>query len=394
MLPLQEFLSNYITVEEKITALQNEFSVRVTNDKLVNPNFYSLNYSQLDSPKAHPVVRNCRSIIVDLTNNEIIARSFDRFYNFGECQKEVIFDESQITVHEKIDGAIFLFYEYNGTWYPASRKTTSARNSLMKYNDEAIPMLQIVSEFFGINHSWVLTEEDGSLGLWIDIDNYNQWIEKLQEHFVKFDKTKTYVCELVSKYNKVVTEFKESDIYILGSVDPKSGANTNCPIARRVFNIPFNTVVDSISEVYDVIAGIQRTSPYFVEGVVITDKNGTMAKVKSPAYVAAHLANGSTPTHNSIVKVVSAFEEDEYLCYFPEHKEVFKPYIEERKVFTESINVALQEASDMQKQGLSNKEISMHIKAKYPSVLNVVMRSINTGEKVEINATLISKIFK
>jgi len=44
-----------------------------------------LNYSQIDSPKQHPIVLECRGLVLDMNNNwELVARSFSRFFNRGE----------------------------------------------------------------------------------------------------------------------------------------------------------------------------------------------------------------------------------------------------------------------------------------------------------------------
>lgn len=43
------------------------------------------NYSQIDSPKQNPIVMECRGLVLDMNNNwELVARSFPRFFNYGE----------------------------------------------------------------------------------------------------------------------------------------------------------------------------------------------------------------------------------------------------------------------------------------------------------------------
>jgi hypothetical protein len=43
-----------------------------------------LNYDQIESAKAHPVVMECRGLILSYPHGEVVARSFDRFFNYGE----------------------------------------------------------------------------------------------------------------------------------------------------------------------------------------------------------------------------------------------------------------------------------------------------------------------
>lgn len=61
-----------------------------------------LNYSQIDSPKYDPIVRECRGLVIDRNTNEVVARAFDRFYNYGEyIEGDKKFDWSSATVQEK-----------------------------------------------------------------------------------------------------------------------------------------------------------------------------------------------------------------------------------------------------------------------------------------------------
>jgi tRNA splicing ligase len=45
-----------------------------------------LNYNQINSPKLDPIVRECRGLILDRNSGySVVARSFDWFWNYGEC---------------------------------------------------------------------------------------------------------------------------------------------------------------------------------------------------------------------------------------------------------------------------------------------------------------------
>lgn len=392
MSELIKFLNLYETVEEKITQLKEQFAITASNDPVL-PDLYSLNYSQLDSPKTSPIVRECRSIIVNLSTNEIVARSFDRFYNYGEAQNVVDVDLSNAVAREKIDGSIFLFYNTGGVWYPASRKTTTARNSMMKVNDKPLPMLEIVRDFYDIEHEWVLEEPEGLKGTWIEEYNYFEFVYKLQDVFGSQRwGSLTYVVELVSPYNMVISEYKKCDIYFLGATN-KDGETSYDPDLGANFNFPEEVTVSSMEEVQDFISSLQKKRNYFVEGVVVTDQNGNKAKIKTNAYVAAHLAGGENPTHNSIVKVVSTYEEDEYLTYFPEHKSVLQPYIDKRKQLIDGIRTALNIAASMKNEGKTNKDISLELKANFQVAMPFVMKALNTGD-YEITTKTIEKHLK
>lgn len=71
-----------------------------------------LNYDQIESPKTHPVVRECRGLVLEKDTWNVVARAFTRFFNYGEtdCQ----FDWSKFTATTKEDGSLLLLYRYAG----------------------------------------------------------------------------------------------------------------------------------------------------------------------------------------------------------------------------------------------------------------------------------------
>jgi len=68
------------------------------------PNLVHFTYSQLESPKAHPVVLECRGLILDEADNwNVVAYPFRRFANYGEEWANPI-DWSTARVQDKLDG--------------------------------------------------------------------------------------------------------------------------------------------------------------------------------------------------------------------------------------------------------------------------------------------------
>lgn len=72
---VQKFLK-----EHGIEELQKQFAIIVTD----YPDRVVLNYNQIDSPRFIPLVDECRALILRKGTWEVMARSFDRFYNLGE----------------------------------------------------------------------------------------------------------------------------------------------------------------------------------------------------------------------------------------------------------------------------------------------------------------------
>lgn len=389
---LIEFLSNFGNVEDKITNLKDSFGITATNDDLL-PNLYSLNYHMTDSPKTHPIVRECRSIIVDLENDKVVARSFNRFYNLGEAKNiiEIELGDNSVAT-EKIDGSLFMLYNYNGIWYPATRKTTTARNSFMKVHNGvdnvAIPMLQIIQEYFDIDIVWDIDSTECS-GNWVTEESYDAFIKLLQDKLETLNKDYTYVCEIVSPYNTVVSKFANSDIYLLTIMD-KEGNTIDSD--TTIFSIPEARKVQSEEDIYEFIKYLQSVRDYLVEGVVVMDNNSNLAKIKSSVYVAVHLAGSELPTTNSIIKVVAAFEEDEYLTYFPEHSELLLPFITKRDSLIADTNTAYEYALLLKSNGSNNKVIVQALLGNYnKNAVSIVMAALNTEKPITYNPGILGK---
>ena len=44
-----------------------------------------LDYDQIESPKTHPIVIECRSLILAYPEFDVVSRKYDRFFNYGEA---------------------------------------------------------------------------------------------------------------------------------------------------------------------------------------------------------------------------------------------------------------------------------------------------------------------
>jgi len=76
----------------------------------------SLKYSQIDSPKYHPIVRLCRGTVIEDETYKIVARPFKRFYNVDEEPNSKFVWGDDIACIEKVDGSLIIVYFYNGKW--------------------------------------------------------------------------------------------------------------------------------------------------------------------------------------------------------------------------------------------------------------------------------------
>ena len=109
---VEEYLQNGKSFED----LENELGVKCTYHPTLS--LVILNYSQINSPKTHPIVRECRGLVMDKNTKTMVSRSFPRFFNWGEVADEMgNFDFRDFASYEKVDGSLVLIYHHDGRWH-------------------------------------------------------------------------------------------------------------------------------------------------------------------------------------------------------------------------------------------------------------------------------------
>lgn len=94
------------------------------------PNLVCLHYSQSNSTLEHPIVKECRGIIIDMSNFAIISFPFTKFFNWNEeaaqeTSKNILKTlkeegKNAVKIHEKLDGSLATLYHYNNEWHVSS----------------------------------------------------------------------------------------------------------------------------------------------------------------------------------------------------------------------------------------------------------------------------------
>jgi hypothetical protein len=95
---VQDFLKRH--GNDGLEKLKENFKIEVReyDDRVV------LNYSQIDSDKYEPICKECRALILRKNTWEVLARSFDRFFNVGECLEDKDFPIDKCRIDQKLDG--------------------------------------------------------------------------------------------------------------------------------------------------------------------------------------------------------------------------------------------------------------------------------------------------
>jgi RNA ligase len=158
---------------------------------------YIYNYSrtvQYES-KWDEVTLTCRGLILD-ENGEIVARSFDKFFNFEEV-KDLDWNCEHVWIQEKMDGSLLILFNYQGQWYTASRGSFTS--------EQAIKGMEILKSKYDIS---------------------------------KFMPECVYICEVIYPTNRIVVDYGGVEkVTFLSASDRDSGTELNWNLAVMVFNI-------------------------------------------------------------------------------------------------------------------------------------------------------------
>ena len=270
-----------------------------------------LDYNMLKTPKGmktHPIVRECRGLILDTRNRALVAKSFDRFFNYGEIDGET-FDFHHFTTYAKEDGSLIKIYFFEGQWHINTRFSFGDGNC----QDEDFSWEEAVLKALGFKDKSEL-----------------QW-----------DKRYTWLFELCSPWNKVVRYYERPKMVFLSAFEKNKEISEKqydelykniSSFCDRVEVFPFSTIDD----VKKALKSKEETDPTF-EGFVLRDKHGRRLKVKSASYLnyAYALGNGSWVHPRYLIVFVHDGDVDELLAY---HPEVRKPYEEMKATIDRKID--------------------------------------------------------
>lgn len=346
MLNVQTFLlekHKTLSREASLEAL-SEFGIKARlypNDDLV-----LLDYSQIDSPKSHPIVIECRSLILKISDFSVVSRKFDRFFNAGECPEYYgDFVLSRAKVMEKADGSLCGIYynDHTNQWEISTRGMAKADGPHMMggtFRDKILSAMGLTEEKFQA----VFNSHDGT------------W------------RGNTFVMEFVSPENRIVTKYDTPHMVLLGVTHSSGTADAASEILGIVCNVLRGLGINVRSlKTYDIkttlaelindannLSGLQ-------EGFVVWDEiSGKRMKIKSSTYVIAHRLRGDdvVPTRKNLMILVLDGEVDEFLIYFPE----WSSLIDEIRVEVSAFETSLVKIYDKYSPIEDQKEFALKVK--------------------------------
>ncbi|MBD2201819.1 2'-5' RNA ligase [Calothrix sp. FACHB-1219] len=350
-------VQKYLRDKGSLESLEKELAISSKRHKLF-PNLVLLKYSQIDSPRTHEVVKQCRGIILDEEDNwKVISYPYKRFYNAEEYGADEI-DWSNATCYEKLDGSLCTIAKYKNRWFVSTSGSPDASGSVGDFN------------FTFEDLFWKTFDELYDISCLL---NLNEQV--------------CFMFELLTPYNQVIVRHDTSRLILHGArrldtleeLDPLK-------IAKEIGwepikTYPFTTWADIQAAIVD-IDGSKS------EGYVVVDKEFRRVKVKSPQYVAlSHLKEGITSRR--ILEIVRTNEGSEFLAYFPAFKDIYIDYLDKYKQLVEDIDIVYQKVKDIK----GRKELAMEIKhLPYSGIIFALVDGHTSSIREGLRTTHIDKL--
>lgn len=314
---------------------KNEYFMDMREDE----HFTLIDYNQIFTPICH-LTNQCRGVIVDHVKKTIVRRGFYRFFNYGQPEAASL-DLNNLIIEEKVDGSfIGVFWnEYTNLWQIGTRgtidgsaplQTPDVEHNIYTYKELFLQALldaheryhqKVMASEFVFNLPNVLPTLDKLYSLTHDTENLFHYLTR------KFDKNKTYIFELVSKFNRIVVPYKENAIYYLRTIDNNTGEEA------QDLDLLDSGYLFTVPKVYgyktwEEILTLSKELPFSEEGYVVSDGKNKV-KVKSPKYLIAHRLRGeNVPTLKRYIELMRSGEASEFLSYFPEYAEYYYNTVE------------------------------------------------------------------
>jgi hypothetical protein len=298
MLHIQSELKSGKTIPEVCDPLGIKYTIK--DGKAI------FTYDQIESPKTHPVVRECRGLVLYTNNFDVAAFPFERFFNYGESGADVFpGDLSRCLVLPKLDGSMCNLWWDRKTdeWHVSTRSMLYAEGSVNNLTDKTF------ADLFREAFSKTRLK-----------DPTNLFISTLSEAAIT-----TFTFELTSPLNRIVTPYKELNITLLTTRRNDEDLSENSLEKTRRWAEQIGCDVLKPVPITDwqellKMQGLAATDEGFV--VVRESKQGShkRVKVKNPAYLAISRLVSSI-SERAFMELIQQNGQDEYLVYYPEHRE-------------------------------------------------------------------------
>jgi len=286
MLEIQKWL---IDNNFDYSLLERDYGIRAnfhpTDNRVI------LKYSTIDSAhcKYHILVRECRGLVLDRTNGDVIAKAFNRFYHLNE-HEDLEFNWNDFTSYEKADGSLILLYHWNGEWH------------------------------LNTSNSFGLGEVNRSGLSWREL-----FCKAAQIDFSLLNPYYTYVGELCTPYNHVVVHHSKPIFRLISCFDKDKEIDLDeCVKLAKTANLKMVNILDITSQLGAIEYVLQLEEARKTdEGLVLRDSNNNRIKLKNKFYMMLHhhFDNGNLFLVKNMLPIILMGEEDEVLALWPGYED-------------------------------------------------------------------------
>ncbi|MBI3633740.1 MAG: hypothetical protein HY226_05635 [Candidatus Vogelbacteria bacterium] len=291
-------VQKYLLSGKTITDLEKELGIEAVFHPEVP--LVILNYSQINSPKTNPIVRECRALVLRSDNFDLVARSFYRFFNWGEGGQVEMdsFNFGKCRGWDKEDGSLINLYYAFGEW----RINTRGSFGLGTVGNAGITWRGLFLNTLGLPDTSVFDKV--------------------------LDRNRSYALELATLSNKVVRMYPEPKAYLLTQFEREKELSPEesdrvAPLIGAHRPSAYDFI--GIDQVINFVVERGQTDATY-EGVVLFDGIGR-SKVKNPRYLSLHKMRGEGQdpfTPKNMLSFILGNEGDELLTYYPEAKQIFE----------------------------------------------------------------------
>lgn len=319
---MQLEIQKYLRSGKNLTQLKEELGIEYKEYE----SLIILNYSQVDSPKTHPIVMECRGLILEKDSWDIVSFPFRRFFNFEEVpQVTDSFNFGVATAFEKLDGSLISVFNYKDKWYMSTRA--------------------VIENNSNVNLSSITFKE-----LFLKaVSQYPKWSN--------LDASFAYVFELTALENRVVTVYEKPELHLLmmrrvDSWQELSVGELDYHSEKIGIDLPKCVKFDSREDLFATAKKLATLQEGYVAiDYTRFDDDGMSykrVKVKNPAYVAIHhLKDSAGRSSRSLVSLVYDGEPDEFLGYFPEYRAIIQDVQEKYDAFLKSVEEDLEKVKPL-----------------------------------------------
>jgi hypothetical protein len=290
-------LRAYPDPEAAISALEDTFQIAARRHQQY-PHLIQFRYTPQSSPADHPVVLECRALILDASRDwAVVAYPFDRFFNLREAGAPTSLDLNTAKVFEKLDGSLATLYWHDGDWHVASSRRPDASGLMgMRSADGGI----LFKDLF-----WEI------------------WTQLKYERPAPGSRL-CFMYELTSSRHPIIVRHPEDRLTLIGVRDLETLREVDPgPVAEAHGWAHQAPLAMTPEQAQDAASGLDAA---IQEGFVICDADFRRAKVKSPDYVRMTwlfplCTRREALGRRHLLRVILSGEAREFLAYCPEYKE-------------------------------------------------------------------------